>query len=83
MSHNFGSLHFKAYGSNESDYNYSRIGIEGLNIIGKNKTVTIDPAGRRLGATNAVISIKGMPTSSSGLVAGDIWSDNGTLKIVK
>jgi hypothetical protein len=28
------------------------------------------------------LSIVGLPTSSAGLSAGDIWNDGGTLKIV-
>lgn len=32
--------------------------------------------------SNGVVNILNIPTSSSGLSSGDVWSDNGTLKIV-
>jgi hypothetical protein len=39
-----------------------------------------------IGSTNTVgvsrLNVKGLPTSASGLVTGDVWSDAGTLKIV-
>lgn len=30
----------------------------------------------------ATINLSNLPTSSSGLIAGDVWDDSGTLKIV-
>lgn len=32
--------------------------------------------------TTGVLNVPNMPTSSAGLVAGDLWSDGGTIKIV-
>ena len=31
---------------------------------------------------SGVLNAPNMPTSSAGLVAGDLWSDSGTIKIV-
>ncbi len=33
-------------------------------------------------SATSVLNITGLPTSSAGLAAGDVWSDSGTLKIV-
>lgn len=39
-----------------------------------------------IGSTNTVggsnLNVKNLPTSSAGLIAGDVWNDGGTLKIV-
>jgi len=50
-----------------------------------NERVTITSAGDvGIGTTSpgSKLSVVGLPTSSAGLSAGDIWNDSGTLKIV-
>ena len=48
--------------------------------------VLLATGGGKVGIGNdnpgSVLSITGLPTSSSGLSAGDVWNDGGTLKIV-
>ena len=39
----------------------------------------IDPSGK---IQASAINFSGLPTSSAGLSAGDVWNDSGTLKIV-
>jgi hypothetical protein len=31
---------------------------------------------------SGVINVSGIPTSSAGLVTGDLWSDGGTIKVI-
>lgn len=40
---------------------------------------TIDGHGK---ASFSALNISSLPTSSAGLSSGDIWADNGTLKVV-
>ena len=50
------------------------------------QAMTLDANGNLLIGTSTTgaskLRISGLPTSSAGLAAGDVWNDNGTLKIV-
>jgi hypothetical protein len=69
----------------------TRVGIAGANneiVIGYNaigagsNTVTLGNTSITKTILRGTINAAGLPTSSAGLSAGDIWNDGGTLKIV-
>jgi hypothetical protein len=45
-------------------------------------SATTTPAARMTIKASGVINVSGIPTSSAGLVTGDLWSDGGTIKVI-
>ena len=55
--------------------------LETLHIRNSNVGVNVSNPTRKL-SVDGTVNMSNLPTSSAGLVAGDIWNDGGTLKIV-
>jgi hypothetical protein len=45
-------------------------------------STTTTPSARMTIKASGVINVSGIPTSSAGLVTGDLWSDGGTIKVI-
>jgi hypothetical protein len=79
------------YGGNSNSINIENQGgkasIQARDSSSSAMTLHINPAGGKvlIGTSTdgaSVLRIVGLPTSATGLSAGDIWNDGGTLKIV-
>lgn len=57
-------------------------GLQGIGSIGDALVMYSNNGERMRIRSNGVINFANMPTSSTGLSSGDVWSDGGTLKIV-
>ena len=82
-NYSYGSFQITSMGGGSEQF-YTSIGLSKIavskTIGGSNIGFSAEPG--YLGSPNILkVSMKGLPTSSSNIAIGDLWSDNGTIKI--